>query len=1317
MKHIVFIIQILLPMLMFGAESMPYRFESITPNTGLADPKIFCFEQDNLGYMWIGTNGGLNRFDGYRLKTYTYRNNNTSLSNSRINCLFVNGDSLFIGTDKGIEIFNINTEVISKLNIAGDLSVKFILKDNNGCIWFGTNAGIISYNDKKIVTHYSRTSTKQNFPGDYVPCGVIIDNTLYVGTHDFLCKLTPDNSFESIPIPFGSKTKNNLLLSLIEDTEHAECIYIGTERGLISFNLRTSAATLSLENIPVKTLTYDALGNLWIGTDNGLYVKQLGSDNFICKKYDTNDTHSIQSDVVWSIFNDKDNNMWLGTDNGISIMPAKKNYNLVTIKDITGLNEGNLLFTIYHDRRNNLWLGGSNGLIRQNLNDHSCEWFKSGRKSLSHNKIRYLYEDDNSLWIASDGGLNRYDYNTKKIIQYTIKDKDGIFNPNWMYAIVEDHQGNLWLGTYEGGIFIVSKNELINNTGEEIIASGLLNTQTKENALSSNIINSEAIDGQNIWIGTDNTGIHRFDLKNNELITIDESNSDIVSNFVKAIATDENKRIWIGTNNGLCLMTPPYNSVTTVAPEKISGSIRFLAIQNENIWIPSLSGISCYNHETNDLKSVYLGNNYPTCATYYAPEEMMFVGTSNGYIEFSPKELLHQPNAPKLCITELLLENKPIEIGQDYDGHILLNESLQNQKKVKLGYRQNSFDVEFSAFLYTNVPIRYAYRLKGFDDSWRELPGISNRASYINVPPGKYIFEVCTINNSGSISDNITNFEIHIIPPWYRSILAYIAYLFAIAGIVTWMVVRSHLRHIAAIEKVKREKTLNVARMKLDFFANISHEFKTPLSLILGYIGSLVVHESNNDRKQQLLIVQKNAEKLHLLINQMLNTKESSSEENNLMLSETLLPDFIHDIFSQFTESFERKSITAKFVCDEITNTFYIDRVKIESVITNLLSNALKFVDKGGCITVSISKKTNKNGNVEAVITVSDNGCGITNEDLPKVFDRYFISQSSQHLNKEGCGIGLSISKQIVEQHNGTISVTSEKGKGTSVSFSLKASEKRSFVKKEIQSEITDHLDSRPLVLVVEDNEEICDFITSSLKEHFDFVTAADGKQGFSKVLECQPNIVITDLMMPVMNGEEFCKTVRNNIKTATIPIIILTAKTDSETEISSYEYADAYITKPFDINYLYSICLKLIKKSQKMAEKARITNLTRPQDEAITSPDDLFLKQITEALESSLSDPDMNVSSLCQKCGMNDKQMYRKIKQLTGMSIVEYIRGIRLKKAAMFLKQNKLSVSEIMYLVGFSNASYFTKCFKEEYGVSPKEFAKQTDYKDITSK
>ena len=536
-----------------------------------------------------------------------------------------------------------------------------------------------------------------------------------------------------------------------------------------------------------------------------------------------------------------------------------------------------------------------------------------------------------------------------------------------------------------------------------------------------------------------------------------------------------------------------------------------------------------------------------------------------------------------------------------------------------------------------------------------------------------------------------------VLPPWYLTTAAKTAYAATFVILVALIVLTVNKRQRMAIAELERTKTLKMAHMKLDFFANMSHEFKTPLSLIICNIGRLMAktppHRHHSD---ELKSIEQNVQKLHQLINKML---DSGRDGNDALMPSLTRPDaFLGEIFARFGHLFEDKGISAVIDCHCSHCHVNIDRVKMDSAISNLISNAVKFTPRGGSVVLRAAPLP---GRDELGIELTDTGCGIPAADLPRIGERYFRSQHSAAINQQGTGLGMSMAMAIVRQHKGRLDIESEPGRGTPVRVVLPC-------EADAVPDMPAFPDfkQKPLAIVAEDNDELRRLMADEMSARFELVMCADGAEAFDQALARRPDIVVTDLMMPGVDGYELCRRLRANINTALVPIVVLTALDDSHTELSLLEVADDFLTKPFDMQHLEKRMANLIVKSRTRVRRQVQQDIVTPDEPApAVGPDEAFLSKVTAHIEASISDPDLNVSELCTRCGTSEKQLYRRLKQITGLTAVEFIRSIRLKKAAMYLSQGQLTVSEVMYMVGFSNHSYFTKCFKKEYGVVPKEY------------
>lgn len=694
--------------------------------------------------------------------------------------------------------------------------------------------------------------------------------------------------------------------------------------------------------------------------------------------------------------------------------------------------------------------------------------------------------------------------------------------------------------------------------------------------------------------------------------------------------------------------------------------------------------------------------------------EKVYAGTTDGYHVISSEDFSQSNETLRTRITGLNISNHRISVGERVGNDVLLTRNIDITDRLVLPHNRNSFTLEFSDFDFSLTEHRYAYRLKGLNDDWQITENGSNHATFINLPTGSYLFEVGSILSDGRIQDDPATLQIEVRPQWYAGPIAWIVYalLFVVLLAATLSVIRA--RRQLALEQAERDKALKMVKMKSDFLANLAHEFKTPLSIILGHVGKLISVEADSLYCQELVSMQRNAEKMHRLIDKMVTDNET---DNGALFipSATSIVELTRKVYDEFAPAMAEKGINTRFYCDNIRYIFMLDRVKIESVLSNLLSNAMKFTPAGGSILVSVTVGRETGDLIYADITVEDTGVGIRPEELPHIFNQYYRAASNQDRNSHGSGIGLYLVKSIVEMHKGTVSVDSTPGKGSRFTVRLSTMKADSFIMQDEDrdenvslyslSKVWNH-ERKPIILLVEDNRDIRDFITASLGDDYTFVCAENGKQGLDLLAGNKIDLVITDIMMPVMDGLQMSRRIRRSMATAFLPIIILSGKNGHGVELESYEYADAFIPKPFSLKYLNNRIIQLLIKHEQYLEKIRQEQMMTAQVEEIRNPDEVFLREITDLINAHIDDPEFSAARLCELSRYSSKQIYRKIKQLNGMGAVEFIREVRLRKAALYLKQNKLTVTEVMYMVGFTTPSYFSKCFKARFGVTPSEYA-----------
>ncbi len=1280
-----------------NAANLTYkRFENISLEAGSS--VISAMDQDSKGMLWIGSYKGLYTYDGYN--AYQHFEFGTS-SNTRVNCLkAVDDNYIFLGTDEGLLVYDINKEIyqpsdsiINGLSSIKDVRAILIDKEN---MWIGSLTGLfrINMSDKKLFVYKTSGTEGLNSNAIYS----IIDTPdgyIYFGTYNGLTRYNKNNgTFESVTIAGDNKESNFFVNSLLYDNAK-KVIWIGTEGELYSFQPKDNKIDniKDLSGNSIKTLATDAEGRLVIGTDNGLFIYDNGKVNHI--RHDSRMSESLANDIIWSLFRDKDNNMWIGTDYGISLSVFNKYITYVPISSITGIGQGNHFYSIYKDNDANIWLGGTNGLISISGDVDSAlrvRWFKPGENdySLSHNRVRHIYQGkDKDIWVATDGSISRYSRSKGKFERFNIVDSTFTRNSNWAYNILEAKDGRLWIATCMGGLFVVDKGKLRECKTTYIADHNI----SIENGLFINQL-VEDVSG-NIWILVSNEGIFKADYKTLSLKKIDTPhNVGIPTQMI----SDDKGNIWTAYPGGVIFFksgtgTPIYVKLGITDNRELFS----MAEVGDEIWLSSSDGIWAIDKITKNAKRIgYTERTYSSL--YYDKEkDFVYMGYADGMAITTPNDFKNSSVIRPIYMTGLYVNNNPVRTVED--------KNLRNISELTFGYNENHLVFEFSDLPYSDDnKTKFVYMLEGSDNAWSMVPKNSNRITFGSLNPGEYKLQIRKIGLDGRPLSTGMDLPFLILPPWYLTTTAKVIWsllvLILIIGIVNFIYVRNRLR----AEHKEKERILIQTKQKTEFFANVSHEFKTPLSMIIAPVSRMLITGKDKEMRRQLEVVQRNALKLNSIIHKIIEFDRIDEDDNEaLILSGFDIVELARNIFSGFEiAQFREKNIEGSFET-ALTSLFLdADMVKIESIITNLLSNCVKYCNEGASVKLSLENIGN-----ECVITVNDNGIGIPEKDLPYVSQRFFQSSLTAG-SKEGTGIGLYLVKNYAEMHHGSFSISSVEGRGTLVTISIPLPELDPEMI--IEENVNTPKENLPIALLVDDNAEITDFIKSVFAENFRVIVARNGKEGITMADTEMPDVIITDLMMPEVDGLEMCKILRKNIRTSTTPIIMLTANGSKNAEMESLKLSvDAFITKPFDANTLLLKAEQLIKKANSEQLKQRIENITKPKEpEIVQSNEERFLSQITSAIENRIDDPDLNVTSLCDQLSINNKQMYRKLKQLTGMSPVEYIKSIRLKKAAMLLAQNKFTVSEVVYMVGFSNPSYFTKCFQAEFGKTPKQYMEE---------
>ncbi len=1036
----------------------------------------------------------------------------------------------------------------------------------------------------------------------------------------------------------------------------------------------------------------DHNGDIWISTRNGL--SHVIQEKQVFNYYGTDKANDryLNNSEIYSILESKNGNFWIGTESGgVNILnPNTGRFSyLVYEEDNINSLSSNCIKSIIQDQQGDFWLGTYLGGV--NYYDASRKKVTrfmhdpENNNSISDNRVYAVHEDrKGNIWIGSVGGLDKYDPVNKRFYHY----RDSIQNES-VYVIYEDRDGNLFFGHTLDGLSIITHDS-------RILYYDIPTRVIYQDSQGS------------IWIGADEySGLHTFDIDSGivKSYTVDDG---LPSNQIFGILEDNNKYLWISTGQGLSMFDPEAGK-----------------------------GIKNFKKEDG-----IQGNRFYYGAFCKSQTGELYFGGQNGLSSFYPDQLTENTQIPPVYITGIKIFNKEVPIGSDFQGKTILEKSICNLEEIELNYAHSVFTLEFVALNYVNSSKNeYAYYLEGFEEEWNDV-GSTRSATYTNLDPGKYTFRVKACNNDGVWNEAGVSLGIIITPPIWRTIwfkLLVIALLIGIIYlIISFFIKREKLKNQLVLERIKSKELHKIDMMKFQFFTNISHEIRTPISLIVSPLTRIKNTNLSVDQiKKDLEVVYRNAIRLGKLIDQLLDYRKIEAGKLKLELSRGDIVSFLKDVLFMFKELSEEKIVKLEFysVLEQIH--LFFDPDKIEKVLFNLLSNSFKYTPEGGSISVAVSltyQMENEETDPDSFasgeyvqIVVKDTGAGIPENKKDKIFDRFYQGKSSKTIQSSGSGIGLSLSRELVKIHNGRISLKSKEGVGTEITILLpaikdepKKPEKITALDQTNSEENDDQLGTTllqeklldcdtPVILVLEDNKDLLSFIKSIFDEEYNVITAEDGEAGLELAFATIPDIIISDIMMPKMDGKKFGKTVKQDFRTSHIPLIYLTALKSKQHEKEGILLgADEYISKPFDPQILKVRVDQLLATRRLLREKYSRDNILQNDNLNITSKDDKFLQKLVEIIEKNIADPEFGTIRISREVGVSRTQLYRKMAALTEMTVKEFIRSIRLKKAAQMVLSNNFNISEVAYNVGFQQVAYFRKCFKEMYGMTPTEYIRQ---------
>lgn len=1365
----------LLPHFLFTQPIKP-RFDHLTTNDGLSHNGVSHIFQDKKGFIWISTLNGLNRYDGRVFKSIEYVPGDTnSLSDNEVN--FVLEDSkglLWIATQDGLNILNPFYEKISRFAFNHLLNSNEIItleEDVHGNIWIGTRKGLNHFNTKtkELTSFKSNPLDKKSLSSNNIK-SIFSDKSgnLWIGTAKGLCLYDfQSNSFKVfLHDSLKSNTiANNVINNITED--RSGNLWLATLNGLSKLVLRTGE--IEFENYffddetettkklnRIRSLDYDSKGNLWLGTiGGGLIVFDPVTKKYSNYQYSQNDISSICDNDVFALFVDNFDNVWIGSSKkGISkYSPTKSRFDLFkpesfAVKEIPA----NDVTAVYTDAEKRLWLGtNGNGISVYRLDDYYYpvkllfELKKNETGGLSSNFITSIVKDrDGFYWIGTlAGGLIRFNELKRKIEIFKNNRDDSLsLSNNYINTIYEDSKGDIWIGTSAGGVNKFNKK---NNNFVRFVYDP---AKPQKNLNSPEVTSICEDNNGNLLFGTTTGGLNLYNPNTEEFTHFtfsDKNNSGISSRKILCLYRDKKGRIWIGTYGGGLNLFSNNSFVHFSEKDGLPSNIIYSISEDNagNLWLATNKGISRFNPESKEIKNFdesdgLQGKEFNARAvTKMSASGIIYFGGTKGLNIYHHLPISVNTNFPVIVISDFKVFNQSVIPGGDSP----VKESISYAKEINLSHDQDVISFSFASLDFTSPSkIRYAYKLEGFDKDWI-YSGNNNEATYTNLNPGDYVFKVKATNSDGVWNKTASEIFLTVHPPFWRTWWAKLFYVFVvIAGLFAirkYETSRIKLRNELKLREFESQKLHEVDQIKSRFFANLSHEFRTPLMLIKGPVEQLQTQISDSDVNSKLNMVSRNIHNLQTLIDQLLELSQLEASAIPVKAKQQNIITTLKGLVSSFESLAKQRNIALSFTSELTTLDVWFDADKLEKIINNLLSNAVKFTKDGGSISVLLNKTTVDHKEF-AQITVADTGIGIDENKIDIIFDRFYQADDSPNKSFGGSGIGLALVKELVDLHKWQINVKSKLNVGsefslkiplwdylddsqkiidapkiTSSSYSDLESETISSSKTEIdgKEENIQQKQQKPSILIVEDSEDVRIYLKDLLRNDYNILEAENGIKGIETAAENSPDLIISDIMMPSMDGIEFCRRIKSSWETSHIPVILLTAKVSSESKIEGLETgADDYLIKPFESRELFVRIKNLLEQRKRLKEKfAKEIKITA---EAITtnSVDNEFLTKAFGAIEKNISDPDFTAEDLAKELYMSLSQLRRKLIALTGESPGEFLRTYKLKRAAQLILEKRLSITQIAFEVGFNSPSHFTKAFQQQFNCLPTELAERAN-------
>lgn len=1311
-----------------------YYFKNLSIQDGLSQNSVTSILQDRKGFMWFGTKDGLNRYDGFSFRKFKYDElNNNSIGNNFVTALYEDKKgNIWVGTDVGLYIYYPDKDAFehfaeqTSANIRIDKAISMISSDAQGQVWIAVESqGLFCYNlDTRSLTNFPLnnyphiTTNIKSFTFDnsgVLWIGFYGDGLFY--SKDGLKTLLPYSTRDG-----SSEYVNDVVSDIVSGAYN--CLYIGSAKGgLKELNLTSGKMRNILskdeegEPIYCRDLMMMSDNELWMGTESGIYIYNLRTGKYTHLCGSSHDPYSLSDNAVYSLCKDKEGGVWIGSYfGGVNYYPRSYTYfeKYYPVDDKNGMH-GKRVREFCMDTNGILWIGTEDGGL--NRFDPRTKEFHFLAPSAGFTNIHGLCLVDDKLWVGTfSKGLHVVDIHTGKVLKTYMKDStSGSLIDNSVFSICRTAAGEIYLGTMFGLLHYNPQTDDFDQISE---LNGCFVYDVKEDSYG------------NLWLATYANGAFCYDINQKKWknYLYDETNrKSLPYNKVSSVFEDSHRQIWLTTQGGgFCRFHRGDESFVSYTTRKgLPNDVVYQMVEDGDglIWLTTNAGLVRFDPATEQMK-VFTTANGLLCdqfnyhSSYKDESGTIYLGGIEGFISFKPSTFTENKYLPPAVITDFFLFGKEVLAGgQDSP----LTKSITFADKIILKHNQNSFSFRIAALSY-QVPKmnKIMYQLEGFDKEWLSV-GESPIATYANLAYGDYVFRVRASNSDGLWNKEEVAVKVRILPPFYFTVWAYCVYALLTIGCSVYIILyfkrRSNRKHRWQMEKFEQKKEREVYNAKIDFFTNVAHEIRTPLTLIKGPLENIILKKQvDSETKEDLNIMKQNTERLLNLTNQLLDFRKTETQGFRLNFAECNITEVLRETYLRFTSLAKQKGLEFKLLLPEEDLLAHVNREAFTKIISNLLNNAVKYSDS--YIHVSLEVDLQIENGIFRVRTVND-GPIIPDAMKEKIFQPFVrFTEEGEREVATGTGIGLALSRSLAELHQGTLQM--DKGEMTN-SFCLTlpmiqdsaitlASEPMSIdADRTVEQQIgglTNSKSNQITILVVEDNPDMQAFVTRQLLDYYAVLTASNGEEALRVLDENYVNLVVSDVVMPVMDGFELCKTIKSKLDYSHIPIILLTAKTNIQSKIEGLELgADAYIEKPFSVEYLHACISSLIANREKLRQAFAKSPFVAVNTMALTKADEEFIKRLNEIIHTNLHNPDFGMDDVADALNMSRSSFYRKMKGILDLSPNEYLRLERLKQAAQLLKEGESRINEVCYCVGFNSPSYFAKCFLKQFGVLPKDF------------